>query len=214
MFQSNKDLKEAPAESRNKFKQAIKLVKKHKKLLSLDTKYIAGIKSFEYTMANINKVFKERPEEIRTRIPIDHDALKLLGEKKHSSNHNYECIESLYKHIEKLEYDSPCSYEECSPPQERSLLKLKDNFDGIVNDYNTNQTENFHVSSARTILNSPRRDANTVLDLASNDNRPNSDGNKNCMTEEDKEKDCWGDVVKDSEVEEEQKPSEDPSLNF
>ena len=86
------------------------MVKKHKKLLSLDTKYIGGVKRFEETMTSVDKIFRDGPDSVRTRIPLNKDSLKLMKEEK-GENHNYECGTELYKHIEKMEYDSPCSSE-------------------------------------------------------------------------------------------------------
>lgn len=52
---------------------------------------MAGIEKFEDTMADINKTFQLRPEDIRTRMPLDKEKLSFMKEEK-SENHNYSCL--------------------------------------------------------------------------------------------------------------------------
>ena len=77
-----------------------------------------------------------------------------------------------------MEVDSPASSEHFSEKSSKPVIKkLQDGFAQMVN-INSQETLN-NVSSARTILNSPR---GTIMDLASNGGE---------VKEEDGQKDCW-----------------------
>ena len=166
---------------------------------------MAGIEKFEDTMADINKTFQLRPEDIRTRMPLDKEKLSFMKEEK-SENHNYSCLQQVYRKLERLEYDSPTTSEyQCGleKTKHRSDFELL----GADIDINSDNKPLISPASARTILNSPRN-AGTIMDLAS---QVNSEG-RNTMAANN-EKDCWGDDKVET-VEQSKKADEEPSINW